>query len=150
MTALGSVAETGREVMLAIQDGTLAPPPFADLLGLEVLEVDTGRVVFGFRTAERFSNWTTTHGGALAGVADFALTTAVLSALPAGTHLVTANLAISYLRPLALDAGPARCEGRLVHLGRSLAHAEATLTDDQGREVLRATATCHHRGPHTP
>jgi acyl-coenzyme A thioesterase PaaI-like protein len=32
-----------------------------------------------------------------------------------------------------------------VHLGRSLAHVEATMRDADGRVVLTATATCHVR-----
>ena len=58
---------------------------------------------------------------------------------------MTTNLAVTYLRPVALT-GRYQCEGRALHLGATLAHAEAVMTDAAGREVMRATATCHVRG----
>ncbi|HJR25141.1 MAG TPA: PaaI family thioesterase [Acidimicrobiales bacterium] len=145
-TAAPAVA-SGVELMEAIRDGRVDPPPAAVLFGLELLEVAEGRTVFGFRPDERFSNWQTTHGGVLAGVADFALTTAVITATPLGTDVVTTNLTVTYLRPLALDDGQARATGTVVHLGGTLAHAEVTLEDVQGRLLLRASGTCRIRAP---
>ncbi len=136
---------TGAEVMEAIRDGVVAPPPAATLFGLEVLEVEEGRIAFGFRTGERFSNWSTTHGGVLAGLTDFALTTAVFTAVPLGADVVTTNLSVTFVRPLPLHAGQVRVEGVLVHLGRTLAHAEVTVRDDAGGLVVRASGTCRVR-----
>jgi uncharacterized protein (TIGR00369 family) len=78
-------------------------------------------------------------------VADFALSTAVFTRLDAGVDVVTTNLAVTYLRPVPLG-GRYRCDGRVLHRGRTLTHAEAVLTDETGRELMRATATCHVRG----
>lgn len=143
-----AVPSTGVELMEAIGAGTIDPPPAAKLFGLEVLEVAEGRMVFGFRPDERFGNWTTTHGGVLAGLTDFAVTTAVITAVPVGTAVVTTNLAVTYLRAVPLDAGMVRVEGELVHVGRTLAHAEATIRDPRdGRMFVRATASCFLRAP---
>lgn len=140
--AVASWPATGRALMEGIRDGAVDPPPAAVLFGLEVLEVGDGTITFGFRPAERYSNWRTTHGGVLAGLADFALTTAVWTVLPATAGVVTTNLTVTYLRPLHLDAGPARVEGELVHLGRTLAHGEVTLRGEDGTVLLRASGTC--------
>lgn len=143
MSAVTTAKPAGLQWMEAIRDGEVQPPPAATLLGLEIEAVAEGRVTFAFTSDDRFSNGATTHGGILAAVTDFAITTAVLSQQD-GATVVTTNLAVTYLRPVPL-AGRFRCEGRVVHPGRTLVHGEAVLTDDAGRELLRATATCHVR-----
>jgi uncharacterized protein (TIGR00369 family) len=130
--------------MELIRDGQLPPPPAAVLLGLEIEDVGDGAITFAFTSDDRFSNFTTTHGGILAAVADFALSTAVWTCLAADADVVTTNLSVTYLRPVPL-AGRYRCVGRSVHQGRRLAHAEAEMTDEQGRAVMRASATLHVR-----
>ena len=136
----------GLVLMEAIAAGEVPPPPAALLLGLEVEEVAEGRIAFGFLADERFSNYATTHGGILAAVADFAISTAVITQQPAGVDVVTTNLAVTYLQPVPLGARY-RFEGRVVHRGRTLVHAEAVLTDGSGRELVRSTASCHVRIP---
>ena len=143
---MGVDKPAGLVLMEAIAAGEMSPPPAALLLGLEVDEVAEGRITFAFVADERFSNYATTHGGILAAVADFAISTAVITQQPAGADVVTTNLAITYLRPVPLGARY-RCEGRVLHRGRTLVHAEAVLTDAEGRELVRATASCHVRAP---
>ncbi|MFZ6003360.1 MAG: PaaI family thioesterase [Actinomycetota bacterium] len=146
MSAVTSEAPAGLRLMEAIAAGVLPPPPAALLLGLEIDEVTEGRITFGFTSDDRYSNGSTTHGGVLAAVADFALSTAVMTELEAGADVVTTNLNVTYLRPVPL-AGRFRCEGRVVRRGRTIAHADATMTDERSREVLRATGTFHLRPP---
>jgi uncharacterized protein (TIGR00369 family) len=83
----------------------------------------------------------------LAAVADFAVATVVTTAAPEGALVVTANLNVSYVRPVRVDGPTLTCEGRLLHIGRSLAHAEASIVDDDGRLYVHATATCHVTAP---
>lgn len=144
MSAITTDKAAGLQLMELIRDGELPPPPAAVLLGLEIDDVSEGAITFAFTSDDRFSNGTTTHGGILAAVADFALSTAVLTCLDVGAEVVTTNLAVTYLRPVPLT-GRFLCDGRVVQVGRTLAHAEAVMTDDAGREVMRATATCHGR-----
>lgn len=101
-----------------------------------------GAITFGFASDDRFSNGAATHGGILAAVADFALSTAVLTQLDAGADVVTTNLSVTYLHPVALS-GRYRCTGKVIQRGRTLAHAEAVMADDAGREVMRATGSFH-------
>jgi uncharacterized protein (TIGR00369 family) len=144
MSTIATDTPAGLQLMELIRDGELPPPPAALLLGLEIDDVSEGAITFAFTSGERFSNGATTHGGILAAVADFALSTAVLTYLDAGSDVVTTNLAVTYLRPVPLT-GRFRCAGRVVHRGRTLAHAEAVMTDALDREVMRATAACHLR-----
>ena len=134
----------GLVLMELIRAGEVPPPSAALLLGLEIDDVSEGAITFGFASDDRFSNGATTHGGILAAVADFALSTAVLTQLDAGADVVTTNLSVTYLRPVALS-GRYRCTGKVIQRGRTLAHAEAVMADDAGREVMRATGSFHLR-----
>lgn len=148
MTVTDPTASTdkpeGLQVMEAIRDGVFPPPPAALLLGLEIDDVAEGDITFAFTADERFSNGATTHGGILATLADFALSVAVMTRLPAGAEVVTTNLQVTYLRPAPIGAR-IRCRGQALHRGRTLHHAEAVVVDERDREVARATATFHVR-----
>jgi uncharacterized protein (TIGR00369 family) len=82
------------------------------------------------------------HGGVYATLLDSACGCAVHSALPAGARYTSLDLSVKFLRGLAVGTGPVRCEGTLVHLGRSTALAEARLTDAAGRLYAHATSSC--------
>jgi uncharacterized protein (TIGR00369 family) len=144
MSAVTTDKPAGLELLELIRDGELPPPPAAVLLGLDIDEVSSGAVTFAFTGDDRFSNGATTHGGILAAVVDFALSTADLTCHDAGADVVTTNLAVTYLRPVPLT-GRYRCTGQVVHRGRTVAHAEARMTDPAGREVVRATGAFHLR-----
>ncbi len=49
---------------------------------------------------------------------------------------------LEFLRPVTVATGPVTAEGRVVHLGRRTALAEAKLTDDAGRLYVTATSSC--------
>jgi uncharacterized protein (TIGR00369 family) len=94
----------------AIRDGLAPPPPAATLLDLTLEEVGDGRTVFGFEPAERFLNGMgAVHGGILATVADFAVSTAAMTLAPEGSAVVTANLTVGYVRPVTLATGRTTC-----------------------------------------
>jgi uncharacterized protein (TIGR00369 family) len=139
-----SLAEPGtwRHLLEAIRDGVLDPPPAASLIGLDLLTVEPGRTVFGYRPRPEHGNPSHVHGGVLAVVADFAVSTAVATLLPVGGDVVTADLHVSYIRRVELDGDPLECTGRVVHLGRSQANAEATAVSAGGDVVFHAVATC--------
>lgn len=147
MTQL-STPVTGRTVLERIRDGQVEPPPTARLLGLQLAAVEDGATTFRFTPAERFGNGSPMiHGGVLAAVADFAVATAVTTAVPEGAVVVTANLNVSYVRPVRIDGPTLTCHGRVLHVGRSLAHAEASIVDDDDRLYVHVTAACHVTSP---
>jgi acyl-coenzyme A thioesterase PaaI-like protein len=49
---------------------------------------------------------------------------------------------VKFLRGLDVGSGRVRCEGRLIHMGRSTALAEARLTDGADRLCAYATSSC--------
>jgi uncharacterized protein (TIGR00369 family) len=133
----------GYEQLRAIAHGAAALPPAAALLGMRIESVRRGRVVFTTVADEMFENpMGTMHGGIIAALVDSAMGCAVFSMLPAGTAYTTLELKTSYVRPIVQTTGTVRAEGRVVHLGGSVATTEATVKDEHGTLYAHATSTC--------
>ena len=49
---------------------------------------------------------------------------------------------MKFLRGMSATTGRVTCEGRVVHRGRRVAHAEASITDGDGRLLATATSAC--------
>lgn len=134
---------SGLEHLSAIARGELAPPPIAETLGLELVEVARGRVVFALPAHEfLFNPIGSVHGGALATLIDSAASCAVHSVLDAGVAYATTDLHVTYVRAFGAGAGRATCTGELLHAGRRLATATARVHDDEGRLLAHGTVTC--------
>ncbi|HTY49226.1 MAG TPA: PaaI family thioesterase [Steroidobacteraceae bacterium] len=117
-------------------------PGIMQTLGFDLVEVEAGRVVFTGTPGEHAYNAIgSVHGGYAATLLDSACGVAVHSRLTAAQAYTTLDLNISYLKPLTLDSGLVRAEGRVRSIGRRAAFAEATLTDSQGRLCATATST---------
>jgi uncharacterized protein (TIGR00369 family) len=133
----------GIDVLRAIEDGDLPPPPVARLLGLEIEQISEGLVTFAFEPAEfHYNPLGTVHGGILTTVLDSAMGCAVHSKLRAGLSYTTLELKVNFLRPARVTTGRLRGEGKIVHLGGRVATAEAHLVDGEGALYAHATSTC--------
>jgi uncharacterized protein (TIGR00369 family) len=122
-------ARDGLSALRAVMAGELPPPPMAVLMGMELVEVSEGRVVFAAHPGpEHYNPLGTVHGGLAATLIDSATGCAVHSTLPAGTTFTTLDLQVRYVRAITADTGRVLCEGTVVHRGRTLATAQATLT----------------------
>jgi uncharacterized protein (TIGR00369 family) len=82
------------------------------------------------------------HGGVIATLLDTAAGCSVHTTLAVGEMYTSLDLTTKFLRPVTVDSGLLRCEGRVLHRGRRQALAEAELTDQSGRLVAHATSTC--------
>lgn len=134
---------SGIEYLRAMARGTLPGPPIAALLGLEIVEVETGRVVFAVEPAEyHYNPIGTVHGGLACTIADSAMACAIHSTLPAGTAYTTLELKVNLVRPITRETGRVRCEGTTIHVGGRVATAEARLFDEGGKLYAHATTTC--------
>lgn len=123
--------------------GELPPPPVLHMLGMDSMEADEGRVTV-FMTPQEFhyNPLGTVHGGVLATLLDTAAGCSVHSSLPAGVGYTSLDLTTKFLRPVTVDSGVLRCEGSVISRGRTIALAEARLTDASGRLVAHATSSC--------
>lgn len=123
--------------------GELPPPPILRLLGIRMVEVEAGRVVFEVTPAEQhYNGMGVAHGGLAATLMDSALGVAINSAAPEGKTFTTLELKVNYTRPITAATGPVRCEGRVIHVGNRTATAEARIVDAAGKLYAHGTTTC--------
>lgn len=134
----------GLQQMQAIVDGRLPPAPIAATLGMTRFEVlDRGSVAVELVPELRHYNpLGTVHGGIVTTVLDTAMGCAVQSELDAGVGYTTIELKTSFVRPVTLDSGRLRAEGRVVHGGSRIVTAEARLAAADGKLFAHATSTC--------
>jgi uncharacterized protein (TIGR00369 family) len=145
LASLGAIAGlSGLEALRAFARGELAPPPMAQLLGIEFVEIDHGRAVFAVTPAEWMYNPIgSVHGGVAATVLDTALGCAVHTTLDAGQAYTTTDLQVRFLRPMSIDTGRVIADATVVHSGRRLATAEARLTvEDGGKLIAHGSTSC--------
>jgi uncharacterized protein (TIGR00369 family) len=115
------------------------PVPFAELLGLQILESQPGmaRLAVELRP-ELLNSFGDAHGGVVTALADVALAVAVIMQDGAARGAITVNLSMSFV-------GPGRerlvAEGRCLRAGRELAFAEGEVRDGAGSLVAKAVAT---------
>lgn len=115
----------------------LAASEFHTWAGMEVVEASDGEVTVAMDVLDRHLNLQgLVHGGMLAILADTACGLSIRSAMEAGRLHVTTDMDIHYLAP----ARPGRLFGRgkAIRVGRSLAFAEASIEDAEGKLLARA------------
>jgi uncharacterized protein (TIGR00369 family) len=115
----------------------LAASEFHTWAGMEVTEAAAGEVTVAMDVLDRHVNLQgLVHGGMLAILADTACGLSIRSAMEPGRLHITTDLDIHYLAP----AKPGRLFGRgkAIKVGRTLAFAEASVEDGEGRLLARA------------
>lgn len=133
---------TPLEMLQAMLRGEVPPPPVGRLLGLELIQAESGRCVFRLPVDERFANpMGTLHGGIVCDIADAALGTAFATTLRAGESYTTVELAINFLRPVWKATLTAT--GRLVKRSRRFGLTECEVVDEKGGLVAWAKSTCY-------
>jgi uncharacterized protein (TIGR00369 family) len=123
-------------------EGRVPPPPAAQLLGRQVIEVDpaAGTIKVRFHARPEFLNSVgTVQGGFLAAMLDSTLGPALRATLGPGQFAPTLELKVSFIR--AAKVGVLFGHGRVIHRGRSTAFLEAELRNPEGELVATATAT---------
>jgi uncharacterized protein (TIGR00369 family) len=143
ITAEAGTTMRGLEFLRAMAAGILAPPPIAGLLGMQMREVEHGRVVFSCLPDESVYNPIgVVHGGLVCTLADTVAACAVHSTLDAGLAYTSVDLNVSYLRPVTTSSGVLEATGVVTKPGRRVAFARADIADEAGRLVATATTSC--------
>lgn len=133
----------GLEFLRRLAAGEAANVPIGETLGFRLTEAEAGRVVLrGQPQRNAYNLIGTVHGGWAASILDTALALSVLTTLDADQTFTTVDIRINYLRPLTVETGPVRAEGRILQSGRRLAYSEADLTDAAGKLICHATGSC--------
>ena len=129
--------------MNVVKDGAPEefPAPIGKLLGLKLLQAQTGMAVVEFIADERHANPAgTLHGGVLCDLADAAMGFAYYTTLAADESLTTLELKINFLRPVW--KATLRAKARVVRAGRFVGFVECDVVDEHERLVARASSTC--------
>lgn len=141
--AKAALSLSGLDYLRGMGRGDFPPPPIVNLVDFRLLEVDEGRIVFGFTPAEyHYNPIGSVHGGVISTLLDSALSCAVHSTLPAGVGYTTLEIKVNYVRPVATTTGPMRCEGKVIFRGSTVATSESALMDAGGKLYAHAGGTC--------
>ncbi len=135
---------SGLELLTAMVERKLPPPPIALLLGFKLVEVGDGRAVFAGEPGEHLYNPIgSVHGGYAMTLLDSAMGCAVHTTLSAGELYTTLEVKTNFLRPITVDTGRVRCEGVIVHRGGRIATAEGKLfAEESGKLLAHGSTTC--------
>jgi uncharacterized protein (TIGR00369 family) len=133
----------GLDLLRDMITGKLPGPPIALTLNFTLTTAEAGFVVFeGTPKFEFYNPLGTVHGGWAATLLDSAMACAVHSTLPAGQAYTTLEFKLNCVRPITIETGPVRCEGRVINAGRTVATSEGKLLDAKGRILAHGTETC--------
>jgi uncharacterized protein (TIGR00369 family) len=143
--ALAEAGQTmsGRAFLDAILRGELPSPPICHLVDFTFDRIDDGRVEMVLTPQEsQYNPIGSVHGGIIATVLDSVMAGAVHTKLPVGRAYTTLEIKVNYLRGVNRETGPMTAVGRVIHLGRRTAMAEASLSDASGKLYAQASTTC--------
>jgi len=138
----GMATLEGIEALRGMLAGELPYPPIADTIGMRMLEVEPGRVVWEGAPGEHLYNPIgTVHAGFVTTLLDSAMGTAFVSVAEAGTRWTTLELKANFTRPITAETGAVRCTGTVVHRGGRVVTTEARAEDGHERLLAHATST---------
>ena len=133
----------GVDYLRAMLRGEVPHPPIAELMGIHLVSVEDGRVVFAATPGEQHYNpMGVVHGGLAATLLDSAIGCAMQTKAPPSGFYTTMELKVNYLRPVLVKTGRIFAEGSVLHVGRQTAFAEARVVDGAGKLYAHATSTC--------
>jgi uncharacterized protein (TIGR00369 family) len=139
--AAAGQALSGLEFLEAVREGRLPPPPIAELMGMSLVSVDGGEVVFRCTPDESVYNPIgMVHGGLLCTLLDSAAGCAVHTKLPAGAGYSSIEIKVSFLKAVR-SGGVIEVHGQALRVGRRVAFAEAHARDGAGELVGHATTS---------
>lgn len=133
---------SGLEIFQSVAKGDLPRWPLGRLFGLRIADVDEGTATFTMPATEWLhSPARMLYGGALAVLADAALSASIATTLPPRTAYATLDLHMNYLRPVFGDGREVVARASVVHRGRTLAVARSEVTNADGKTVVVATGS---------
>lgn len=134
----------GIERMSHGRGGRIPYSPMGYLTELEMTQLSRGHSTFTMPASPWFANSSgLISGGVLAVIGDAALGSVVHSDVGPGESMTTAELSLSFVRPVLPRPDTAISgSGQLIHRGRTLGLSEAFLFDHEDRLVAHGTTSC--------
>lgn len=116
-------------------------PPIAQLLGIEIIEVEKGSAILEMEASEKLHNpMGTLHGGVLGDLSDLAMGYAFYSTLTDDELFTTVEMKLNFLKPIW--EGTLRAESKLIKKGKSTGLVECYIYDKKESLVAHSTSTC--------
>lgn len=133
---------SGLEVLRRCVAETESGPPLYHLTGLRPIEALEGRCTFVLPA----SPWLASprpflYGGAIALLAEAALSGAVMTICPAGCSFAPLDLKVNFLRPVVPDGGLLSALATIAHRGRTMCVATAELYNEAGKRIALASGS---------
>jgi uncharacterized protein (TIGR00369 family) len=144
MEAATSEGRSGLDVIEAIRDGEIPQAPMALTMGFDLDRVDEGEVSFVGEPGERHLNpLGVVHGGLALTMLDSAMGASVHTTLRADQSYATLETKVNLVRPITVETGSVRAQGRVVHRGSRVATTEARLLAvESGKLLAHGSSTC--------
>ena len=131
----------GIDAVRGVVAGSFVPPALR-LMGLRGLNVSEGQVTMAMPASGWLSNARgVMYGGAIAWLADAAMSLTTLTTVPAATAFGPLDLKIHFLRPVFPGEGELTARAKVVHRGRTIAVTDCEIFDPQEKLVARAMAS---------
>lgn len=113
---------------------------FSVLVGFEVEQLSEGSAVLGLTVRDEHRQiHSVVHGGVIAALADTAGAIAAYTVVPLGVELLTIELKINYLLPIA--AGKIEAKGKVLRAGRNFVVVECDVRNEAGDLAAKALMT---------
>ncbi|MEM9144666.1 MAG: PaaI family thioesterase [Pseudomonadota bacterium] len=136
-------AMSGFTFIDGIREGRYPAPPIARPMGMRLIEVAKGRVVFeGTPAFDHYNPLGAVHGGWFGTILDSCMACAVQTMLPAGRGYTTLEYRVNILRAVTVETGPLHAIGAVIRVGRRTGVSEGHLVDPQGRVFATGSTTC--------
>jgi uncharacterized protein (TIGR00369 family) len=141
--AAAAHGKTGLEFLREVVAGRVPAPPMGRLMNIRLTVANRGEIVFeGTPEEYHYNPMGIVHGGMAATILDSALGCCVYSCLELGDVWTTLDIKVSYLKAMTAETGLVRAIATIVHVGRTVALAEARLVDANDVIFAHATSTC--------
>lgn len=115
-------------------------PPIMTTLGMRILHFEEGKARVSLKVDKRFHNpMGTLHGGIMTDLADATMGIATMTTLADDESFTTLELKMNFLRPIV--EGELTAEASVLHRGRTVTMTGVLLTNQDGKEIARGTAT---------
>jgi uncharacterized protein (TIGR00369 family) len=113
--------------------------PFANLLGLELVELKEGLARFELQLRpELMNSFNAAHGGVVMTLLDVAMAYAAKSMDPHAVGAITVEMKTMFI---AVAKGRIAAEARCLHHGTTVTLCEGEIKDTTGRTIARASGT---------
>jgi uncharacterized protein (TIGR00369 family) len=134
---------SGLDYLRAIAGGRIPPPPIAVLLGMDIVDVQPGRVAFSLEVGEHLYNPIgSVHGGVFCALLDSAMGCAAHSVLDRGQAYATLELKANLVKALTVNTPSVVATGQVISSGRRVITASGQITGPDGTLYAHGTTTC--------